>query len=76
MGERTVTVYSVGEALSLRLADIRPEHLKAMAEGIRKRARHCPWNPFPADSPWGRKIEEAYARQQAGRLALQEDRNG
>lgn len=25
----------------------------------------CPWNPFPARSPWGRKLDEMYRLDQA-----------
>lgn len=38
----------------------------------------CPWNPFPRDSPWGRKIEFAYRLDQhhkRRRLALKESSN-
>ena len=36
-----------------------PNVLEAMAETAHRNER-CPWNPFPRDSEWGRKIDDWY----------------
>lgn len=37
---------------------------RAVAE-VRRQQTRCPWNPFPADSDWGRKLDQMYRKSEA-----------
>ncbi len=43
-------------------------------EAMKLRPERCPWNPFPADSIWGRRLDQDYRRDQRQHTMNAEER--
>jgi len=59
--------------MRMKLTSYNHDILRAYANAILMSPHRCPWNPFPANSPWGKRIDEHYRRDIAGRLALEQE---
>lgn len=61
----------------MKLTDAEIRAMKRFASSMADHIPPCPWNPFPLDSEWGRKIEADWRRNQLyGRQALNTSKGG
>lgn len=65
----------MADAVKTKLTEAQIQAVLGTAKAKRERPVHCPWNPFPHDSPWGRLVDEAYRQKRfAGHLRAREPR--
>ena len=50
----------------MKLTDEARAAIRALVDARSRELVRCPWNPFPADSPWGLQIDQGYRRDLAG----------
>lgn len=48
----------------MKLTKAERRAMERFAAALIERIPPCPWNPFPRDSEWGRKIEAYWQRDQ------------
>ena len=52
----------------MKLTDAEIRAMKRFASSMADHIPPCPWNPFPRNSEWGRKIEAYWRRYQLAAL--------